>query len=146
MIQIVELGVDLEKQGSLIAKRADQSITIRFDWQHQGPAITFDATVGIGHKAVMIDPFGKLFASDGPQIEVTGISCPLDAVTKSYYRQLTEALSNHYGTDETITDGAIRVVFKIAGQADRAGYLWNAFKITPTAVTPALAITNLTVS
>lgn len=145
MIEIVELGVDLEKQGNLIAKRADQNITITFSWQHQGPAITFDATIGIGHKAVMVDPFGKLFASDGSQIGITGISCPLDNVAKSYSRQLTEPLSNHYGTDETITDGAIRVVFKIAGQEDHAGYLWNAFKITP-AVAAGLAITNITVS
>ena len=142
-MEIVELGVDLEKYGTLISKRYDQNLTIRFDWDHVGAAITFDAWVAIGHKAIVPDMFGKLFAVDGPEIKITGLSCPVDDVKKGYYHQLTRLLSTHYGPGETITDGAVRVVFKIAGQADKAGYLWNAFKITP--LVAALTITNITV-
>jgi len=127
----VALGIDLEKYGSLIAKTPADNLTIRFDWDHVGAAVTFDAWVAIGHKGFAVDSFGKLFAVDGPEIKITGLSCPQDITKKGYYHQLTRLLSAHYGVGETITDGAIRVVFKIPGQADKAGYLWNAFKITP---------------
>ena len=145
MVEIVELGVDLEKNGSLISKRADQSLTIRFDWDHIGPAITFDAMVAIGHKGVAVDSFGKAFAVDGSEIKISGLSCSKDDTKKGYYNQITRVLSQHYGSGETITDGAVRVVFKISGQSDRVGYLWNAFKITPTTVA-SLTITGITVS
>jgi len=145
MVELVELGVDLEKYGSLIPKRADQNLTIRFDWDHVGAAITFEAEVSIGHRGVAVDTFGKFFAQDGPgPIRITGLSCPRDDTEKGYYHQLTTPLSTYYGVGESITDGAIRVVFKITGQPDKAGYLWDAFKITP--MVAAVTITNITVS
>jgi len=146
MVEIVELGIDLEKYGSLIAKRQDQNLTIRFDWDHLGPAITFDAWVAIGHKGFAVDSFGKLFAVDGPEIKLYNLSCPQTDVKRSYYHTTTQPLSNHYSADETITDGAVRVVFKIPGQADKAGYLWNAFKITPVEIEAELSITDIRVS
>lgn len=145
MVEIVELGVDLEKYGTLIEKRRDQSLTIRFDWDHIGAAITFEAWISIGHKGIAIDTFGRFFAEDGPgPIKVTGLSCPQDDTKKGYYHQLTAPLSTYYGAGESISDGAIRVVFKIPGQADKAGYLWDAFKITP--MVAVVTITNITVS
>ena len=145
MVELIELGVDLEKYGTLIEKRRDQSLTIKFDWDHQGAAITFDAEISIGHKGFTLDTFGKVFAQDGPgPIRVNGLSCPQSDTKKGYTHQLTAALSTYYGAGESIGDGAVRVVFKIPGQADKAGYLWNAFKISP--LVAALTITNIRVS
>ncbi len=140
--QIVVVGIDLEKDGSLIEKRYDQNLTIRFDWDHVGATITFDAWVAIGHQSLTVDSFGKSFAVDGAEIKITGLSCPADATKKGYYHSLTRALNLHYGSGETIGDGAIRVVLKIPGQADKAGYLWNAFKITKVAAGFTLTVAS----
>lgn len=144
MVEIVALPTDLEKYGTLIEKRRDQNLTIRFDWDHIGAAISFDAVVAIGHKGWAIDTFGKAFAVDGSEIRINGLSCPQSDTKKGYFHQITQPLAAHYGAGETITDGAIRVVFKIPGRPDKAGYLWNAFKITP--LVAELSITNITVS
>jgi len=142
---LAKLGVDLEKDGTLIEKRQNQSLAIRFDWDHIGAAVTFDAWVSIGHKGIAVDTFGKLFAEDGPgPIKITGLSCPDDDTKKGYWHEITAPLNTYYGVNEAISDGAIRVVFKIPDQPDKAGYLWNAFKIIPMAA--ALTIVDITVS
>ncbi len=143
--QIVKLGIDLEKDGSLLDKKYTDNLTIRFDWDHVGAAITFDAWVAIGYQGVAIDSFGKFFAVAGAELKIIGLACPVDAIKKGYYHSLTEALSKHFDASTTQDKGAIRVVFKIPGQADKAGYLWKAFKITPAAAA-ALTIVNITVS